>query len=179
MQIRCNLHLVRPPHLQLQLISQFSFRFRVFIKRLQYGTDKCHQLHVGKQKTFCPELYIDEWKLEKKDELQTEIDNLEDVLGNPHKIDNVLDDKYLGDVLSVDGKNTKNIVAKVAKATGISKQVKNILDDMWVGPYYYEVAMILRNSLFLNGILTNLEVSYGLTNTELEQMEQTDEMLLR
>ena len=36
------------------------------IKRLQYGPDKCHQLHVGKQKTLCPELYIDEWKLEKR-----------------------------------------------------------------------------------------------------------------
>ena len=149
------------------------------IKRLQYGTDKCHQLHVGKQNTLCPELYIDEWKLEKRDELKTGIDNLKDVLGNPHKIDNVLDDKYLGDVLSVDGKNTKNIEAKVAKATGISKQVKNILDDMWVGPYYFEVALILRNSLFLNGILTNLEVSYGLTDTELEQLEKTDETLLR
>ena len=41
------------------------------IKRLQYGPEKCHQLHVGKQKGICPELYIDEWKLVKRDEMKT------------------------------------------------------------------------------------------------------------
>ena len=101
------------------------------------------------------------------------------VLGEPHKLENVLHDKYLGDVISVDGKNTKNIAAKVAKATGILKQVKNILEDMCLGPYFFEVALILRNSIFLNGFLTNLEASYGLADAEIEQLEKLDESLLR
>ena len=46
------------------------------IKRLQYGPDKCHQLHVGKEKSLCPELYIDNWKLAKKDDMKIGIDNL-------------------------------------------------------------------------------------------------------
>ena len=148
------------------------------IKRLQYGPDKCHQLHVGKENILCPELRIDQWKLVKSDELLTGINNLEDVLGDPHKIENVYEDKYLGDVISVDGKNTKNIAAKVAKATGILKQVKDMLEAMCLGPFYFEVALILRNSLFLNGILTNLEASYGLSDTEIEQLEKIDEDLL-
>ena len=49
-------------------------------------------------------------------------------------------------VISVDGKNTKNIAAKVAKATGILKQVKDMLEAMCLGPFYFEVALILRNS---------------------------------
>ena len=85
------------------------------IKRLQYGPDKCHQLHVGKETTLCPELYIDQWKLAKKDEMKTGINNLEDVLGAPHLLKRLQNDKYLGDVISVDGKNFKNIEAKVSK----------------------------------------------------------------
>ena len=65
------------------------------MKRLQYGPDKCHQLHVGKKKDLCPELYIDEWKLSKKDELKKGINNLVDELDEQHKIENVVEDKYL------------------------------------------------------------------------------------
>ena len=36
------------------------------IKKLQFGPEKCHQLHVGKYQIQCPELFIDEWKLKKK-----------------------------------------------------------------------------------------------------------------
>ena len=103
------------------------------IKRLQY--DKCHQLHVGKNKDLCPELFIDEWKLTKKDELNTGINNLEDVLDEHYKIDNIIDDKYLGDMLSVDGRNTTNISAKISRAIGIIKKVRDILDIMCIGPF--------------------------------------------
>ena len=68
------------------------------IKRLQYGPDKCHQLHVGKKDILCPDLYIDQWKIVKRNEFKTGFENLEDVLGEPHKLENVLHDKYLGDV---------------------------------------------------------------------------------
>ena len=47
------------------------------------------------------------------------------------------------------------------------------------GSLLFEVALILRNSLFLNGILTNLEVSYGLSDNEMELLEQIDENLLQ
>ena len=61
-------------------------------------------------------------KLTKKDELKTGINNLEDVLDEPYKIENVIDDKYLGDILSVDGRNITNIAAKISKAIGIIKK---------------------------------------------------------
>ena len=124
-------------------------------------------------------MYIDEWKLTKRDELKTGINNLVDELDEQHKIENVVDDKYLGDILSVDGKNTKNIAAKISKAIGIVKKVRDILDNMCLGPYFFEVGVVLRNSLFLNGILTNLEASYGLTDAEIKELEQMDESLMR
>ena len=36
------------------------------IKKLRFGTNKCYKMHIGKDKTVCPDLYIDSWKLEKK-----------------------------------------------------------------------------------------------------------------
>ena len=65
------------------------------------------------------------------------------------------------------------------KLLGPLKQVKDMQEAMCLGPFYFDVALTLRNSLFLNGILTNLETSYGLSDTEIEQLEKIDEDLLR
>ena len=54
------------------------------IKRLQFGPDKCPQLHVGRDSEVCPELFIDTWKLAKRDEFKTGINNLVDVQENTH-----------------------------------------------------------------------------------------------
>ena len=56
------------------------------IKKLQFGPDKCYQLHVGRSNFCCPELFIDEWKLKKKDELET-------VLIDQHKIEHSIERK--------------------------------------------------------------------------------------
>ena len=29
------------------------------VKKLQFGVDKCHHLHIGKEKNLCPDLFID------------------------------------------------------------------------------------------------------------------------
>ena len=43
----------------------------------------------------------------------------------------------------------------------------------------FEVALVWRESLFLSSILINSEAWIGLTMDEIEQLEQTDESLLR
>ena len=50
---------------------------------------------------------------------------------------------------------------------------------MSFGKYLFEVAVVLRNSLFINGILTNLEASYGLSENDIDELEKCDEQLLR
>ena len=47
------------------------------------------------------------------------------------------------------------------KAQGIIEQLEYIFEEMYFGNLFVEVASILRNSVFINGILTNLEASYG------------------
>ena len=82
-------------------------------------------------------------------------------------------------MISHDGKNTKNVQARRAKGTGIVDKILTRLESTVYGPYLFEVAITLRNSLFINGILTNAEAWYGLKTDEVEQLEQIDEMLIR
>ena len=43
------------------------------IKKLQFGEDKCHKMHVGSNKLLCPDLFIDKFN-----EYGHGIKNLED-----------------------------------------------------------------------------------------------------
>ena len=66
--------------------------------------------------------------------------------------------KYLGDVISGDGKNDINIQDRVCKGQGLVTQVMNILEKVTLGAHYFKVALMLRESIFINGITTNAEV---------------------
>ena len=65
-------------------------------------------------------------------------------------------------LISNDGKNEKNIKARRDKGQGIVDQIMSILESTVFGPFQLEVALILRASLLLNGILTNSKAWYGL-----------------
>ena len=55
----------------------------------------------------------------------------------------------------------------------------NILEKVTLGKHYFTTAVLLRESLFLNGILTNSEIWYGLTKNEIKELENLDHILLR
>ena len=55
----------------------------------------------------------------------------------------------------------------------------HILEKVTLGKYYFKAALMLRESIFLNGILTNAEVWYGLTSKQISQLETVDKLLLR
>ena len=133
------------------------------VKKLQLGIDKCHKLHIGKEKNTCP----DKWIVENFDETNTSgRSGFEDVLVRDHLIEEVSEEKYLGDIISKDGKNTKNIIARKDKAMGSSN-------------HHFEVAIVLRNSLLINSLLFNSEAWYNVSNNDIEELEKADEALLR
>ena len=136
-------------------------------KELQFGTEKCRIMHVGKkrQPEICPDLFIDGGQLEEFTEIETD--------------EKVIEEKYLGDIISHDGKNTKNIISRVNKGVGISNQIMSIMEEIYFGPYYFEVAIMLRNSLFISSLLSNSEAWYNLTREDIDKLEQADEILLR
>ena len=84
-----------------------------------------------------------------------------------------------GDLISSDGKNRKNVEKRISKGIGIITQILNLLDIVSFGQHYIEIALLLRESMFINGILFNAEIWYGLTKTELSEFENLDRLLLR
>ena len=48
------------------------------LKKLQFGEEKCHKMHIGAQNDICPELFIDAWKVEHTKDMYTNQYNLKD-----------------------------------------------------------------------------------------------------
>ena len=149
------------------------------LKKLQFGPDKCHKMHIGKKKMYCPDLHIDSWKMNLMIELETKVYEETDKFEGDTQMEETKEEKYLGDIITDDGLNKKNIDARKGKGLGIINQIKEILHDISFGPSYFEIANLLRHSLFLSSVLLNSEVWYGLSHTDIEQLEQVDQALLR
>ena len=120
------------------------------------GKTKCHQIHIGKESVLYPTLKIHGYKMEK-----------------------VSDDKYLGDMLSSDGRNSINVKERIGKGLGSISEIMSILDTISFGSQYFKIFTLLRDSLFLNAILTNAEIWYGVKKTEIEDLEELDHLLIR
>ena len=93
--------------------------------------------------------------------------------------DQVSEATYLGDIISQDGKNTKNVRSRVSKGMGIVTKIMDILNTVTFGKKYFEIAIILREAKLVNGMLTNIEVWHGLLNSEISELEEVDKLLLR
>ena len=85
---------------------------------------------------------------------------------------------YLGDIVSSDGRQSKNVQARKNKSLGIINQIMEIMKSVFFGQYYFEVALVLRNSLLLSSILLNSEAWINLSDKDIRALEQADEMLL-
>ena len=108
------------------------------------GKSKCHFLHIGKKNKECPHLQVHGTDMEK-----------------------VSEDTYLGDIISEDGNNDKNIKSRVAKGVGIISQIMTLLESVTLGEHFFSTSILLKESKFLNGILTNCDRWYGLTNEQI------------
>ena len=113
-------------------------------------------MHIGKESVVCPELKIHGYKMEK-----------------------VTSDKYLGDILSSDGKNIVNLKDRIGKGLGIISEIMSILDTISFGFQYFRMLILLREAMFVNGTLTNAEIWYGVKNTEWNELEDLDRLLIR
>ena len=101
----------------------------------KHGNSKCVKLHVGGSRAHCPVLKV-----------------------HGTKMPDVTEETYLGDIISCDGKNSKNIKNRISKGIGIIAQFMNIIEDVSFGHHYYEIALLLRESLLINGMTTNAEI---------------------
>ena len=148
-------------------------------KKLQFGASKCKKIHIGKkcEDHKCQPLYVDSW--EETEENDNGNVDIKDVCLGEERMEETEEEKYLGDVISKDGRNLKNIQARVNKGKGIVQKILNILEGIPFGKLYFEVAMLLRNTLLVSSVLCNSEAWFNLTNPELNLLESIDLMFLR
>ena len=150
-------------------------------KKLQFGSQKCKKIHIGKshEEHKCQPLYVDKWEEKEVEDCETGIIKIEDSCESEDVMEEKSEEKYLGDVISRDGRNIKNIQSRVNKGTGIVRKILTILDGIPFGKYHFEAGIILRNSLLVSSVLFNSEAWYNITKAELELIETVDLMLLR
>ena len=91
----------------------------------------------------------------------------------------VSEETYLGHLLSSDGKKLKNIKCRVSKGIGIINQIMNLLDIISFGPHLFEIAMLLRDSMLVNGTTNNAEIWYNLTDSDVQEFENLDKLFFR
>ena len=151
------------------------------IKKLQYGVEKCYKMHVGKHcnSEICPDLYVDGWKLEDVTDIETGLTSEVEEFSGQYEMKEVNNEKYLGDIISNDGKNTKNMNARKGRGTGIVNQIMTKLEEVSFGRYYFQVAVIWRNTYLISSLLTNSEAWFNVSKSDVETLESVDENLLR
>lgn len=88
-------------------------------------------------------------------------------------------DRYLGDILASDGKIEENLKTRVDKGIGVINQILGQLENIAFGEFCFEMALLFRNSLLINGILYNMEALHGIKNKYLDIIEECDKMLMR
>ena len=117
-------------------------------KRLELNKSKCHQIHIGKNNQRCPELKA-------HDEIMVK----------------AKEDKYVGDILSNDGKIYKTIKNRSMKGIGIISNIMNILQEIGLGKFHFELAVLLRESMLLSSMLLNSETWVNVTSDDIEMLE--------
>ena len=96
-----------------------------------------------------------------------------------YNMEKVMDDKYLGDILSSDGSNTAKLKERIGKGIGMITDIMSILDTISFGHHYFRIFIMLREAKFINAILTNADIWFGIKESEMKQFEDLDRMLLR
>ena len=123
------------------------------------------------------ELKIEGWEVKQVNQINSDEVLMEDEYAGMYEMEPVEEEKYLGDIISNDGKNTKNIIARKNRCTGVVNQIVSILEDICFGKHHFAVAVVLRNALLISSLLTNAEAWYNLSANEVTELEKIHESL--
>ena len=154
---------------------------RTKIMGLQFGSEKCEKMHIGKKHVnsdICVDSEVDVWE----DKLVVN-ENGQHFLIDKHigkeKMKNVSFKKYLGQVIQSNGKNDLNIKDKTDKAVGNVSKIKNALCERPYGRHSFKAALLMRQAMLLGGLLTNAESWNHLTEANITKLTMPDTMLQR
>jgi hypothetical protein len=121
---------------------------KIETKQLELGHPKCFNMHVGKKdKNLCPVLKVHGSEMLTSDR-----------------------EKYLGDILTTDGRIDQNIIDRYNKGMGKINEIMSILQEVSFGPHYFQMAILFRESILLSSMLSSSEVLYGISKTHIEKL---------
>ena len=100
---------------------------RIEQDKLLFNGPKCHQIHAGRSSNLCPLLKA-----------------------HSSEIEIVSDEKYVGDIISFDGKHDKNIISRRSKGIGMCNEILSILDSMYLGSFYFPISLMLRQTTYVD-----------------------------
>ena len=154
---------------------------KIASKKLQFGAEKCFVMHVGRnhEEYKNVELFVNGWSVTTVDNFQAGGMECEDILEENIELSHIESERYLGQIISSDSKNKRNILKLKNKGIGIQNKIINMLHTMSGGIFYFQIALIYRCAYLLSSILTSSEVWYGITQAEYEQLESADQILIK
>ena len=157
-----------------QKMNEF-LNIRTSLMNLQFGCEKCEKMHVGKTKNtdICPPITIDSWEEKVAENEDGEKYLYDEFVGKEH-MKEVEEKKYLGDILTKDGKNIINIKTRTNKAQGNVNKMVNTLDERPYGRHRFKAAKLMRDAILLSGLLTNSESWINVSKKDLDDLEKPD-----
>ena len=132
----------------------------------------------GENNILCKDLQVGGWKVDVVTHPTTGKCSRSESFSGYEKMKIKKEQTYLGDLLSNDGSHTKNVQQRSNKGLGVINQIMQILESTFFGKYYFEVAVVLRESLFLSSLLLNSEAWVNYSDKDVRILEQCDEILL-
>ena len=138
------------------IVTNAIVNAKIESKKLELGPTKCVNLHIGNKEVSCDGLKVHDNKIVKKDH-----------------------ETYLGDVICSSGTNSKNIETRSNRGIGAVSSIMSTLNQVSLGHFYFEIALIFRDSLLVSKLVYSSEIWYNITNENYTKLEEIDEMYLR
>ena len=96
---------------------------------------------------------------------------MKDVFKGKEALSEVVEKKYLGDIVARDGSNTSNIKERTNKGHGSVNKIVTTLNKSHYGKYQFKAAMLMRGGMLVGGMLTNSECWINITKKDVEKLE--------
>ena len=139
------------------ILMNAKINMKMESKKLRLSVDKCKHIHIAKKKTeSLINLKVHNQKMKKSESCS-----------------------YLGDRLSSDGTLDLTIEERRQKGVGLVTQITGMVNQLSFGNFYFKIAFMFRNCMYVNGILTNSEIWHNLSKKNQDILQAGDIMLVR
>ena len=124
--------------------------------KLTLAAGKCSRIHVGKKTGKCHKVMVHEENMKTSES-----------------------EKYLGDFISSDGKLEATISDRIRRAYSYLAEIRDILSDMPFGKRRVQIGLLLRDAMFVIGVLFNSDAWHNIQEKHMDELEKIDRSVIR